>query len=174
MIKLDAKALLAEAESKGLVFNMKSGWRKMMYFAGVLCCLPVVTIPFGIWIFVMARRACIAVADRGFVVRGFTTRAYAYEDIERFTPLSLNMHVSGGGLVGALAGAAVSAAVAAKTQGVKGPIQFKVRGKWVPLQLPAHTAENSIAMVQALEQRSGHAILAPAAPVPGAVPPQSG
>ncbi len=171
MIKLDAKALLAEAEGKGLVFKMRSGWRKAMYFAGVLSCLPIVTIPFGIWIFVMARRACIAIADRGFVVRSFTTRAYAYEDIERFTPLGLQMHVHGAGLVGALAGAAVGAAIEAKTQGVKGPIQFKVRGKLLPLQLPAHTVENSIAMVQALEQRSGHAILPPAAPVPGATPP---
>jgi len=174
MTRLDAKSLLAEAEGKGLVFKMKSGWRKMMYLAGVLCCLPVVTIPVGIWIFVMARRACIAVADRGFVVKSFTIRAYAYEDVERFTPLSLDIHVSGGGLVGALAGAAVSAAVAAKTQGVKGPIQFKLKGKWVPLQLPAHTVENSIAMVHAIEQRSGHAILAPATQAPGAAPQQAG
>jgi hypothetical protein len=174
MIKLDAKALLAEAEGKGLVFKMKSGWRKAQYFAAALCFLPVITLPFGIWIILMARRACIAVADRGFVVRSFTTRAYAYEDIERFTPLGLNIHVSGGGLVGALAGAAVSAAVEAKTQGVKGPIQFKVKGKWVPQMMPAHTVENSIAMVRAIEQRSGHTILAPEAPAPGAVPPQVG
>jgi hypothetical protein len=174
MVKLDANALLAEAASKGLVFKMKSGWRKAMYFAGVLSCLPIITIPFGIWIILMARRACVAVADRGFVVRSFTTNAYAYEDIERFTPMGLHMHVSGGGLVGALAGAAVGAAIEVKTEGVKGPIQFKVKGKWVPLQIPAHTCENSMAMVQAIEQRSGHAILAPAAPPPGAAwPPPS-
>ncbi|MBN1772072.1 MAG: hypothetical protein JXB32_12460 [Deltaproteobacteria bacterium] len=171
MTKLDANALLAEAESKGLVFKMKSGWRKAMYFAGVLSCLPIITIPFGIWIFVMARRACVAVADRGFVVRSFTTRAYAYEDVERFTPIGMQMHVHGGGLVGALAGAAVGAVVEAKTQGVKGPIQFKLKGKWMPLQLPAHTVENSVAMVQALEQRSGQTILPP--PAPGAVPPSA-
>lgn len=173
MVKLDAKALLAEAESKGLVFKMKSGWRKAMYFAGVLSCLPILTIPFGIWIFVMARRACVAVADRGFVVRSFTTRAFAYEDVESFTPTGMHMHVHGGGLVGALAGAAVQAVVEAKTQGVKGPIEFKLKGKWMPLQIPAHTVENSVAMVQALEQRSGRSILPPAAPAPGAVPPSA-
>jgi len=173
MIKLDANALLAEAEGKGLVFKMRSGWRKAQYFAAALCFLPIITIPFGIWIIMMARRACVAVADRGFVVRSFTTHAYAYEDIEHFVPMSLDIHVQGGGLVGALAGIAVSKAVESRTQGVKGPIQFKVKGKWGSQLIPAHTLENSVAMVQALEQRSGKTILTALAPVPGAVPPQA-
>jgi len=172
MTKLDPKAVLAEAEAKGLVFKMKPGWKKAQYFAAALCFITIIGIPFGIWIIMMARRACVAVADRGFVVRSFTTRAYAYEDVESFTPQGLNIHVQGGGLVGAIAGAAVGAAVEARTHGVKGPIQFKVKGKWMPLQIPAHTLENSVAMVQALEQRSGKVILP--APVPGAVPPQGG
>lgn len=159
MTKLDGAALLAEAEKNGQIYPIKPGWRKFMYFAGVLMCLLVITIPLGIWFFLMAPKCRLGITKEGFAIKWFTTNAYAWSDIESFVPVPLHFHAAGGGLVGALISTAASAAVAAKTQGLKGPLQFKVKGKWGYRQIPAHAIQNSLAMVEEMERQSGLVIL---------------
>lgn len=161
MIKLDKKALLEEAERDGQVYRIKSGWKKYFIFAGVLMCLLVLTLPLGIWFFFIAKNARLGIAEKGFVLKWMGTLAVAWEDIDSFVPVPLHFHASGGGLVGALAAAAASAAVAAKTEGLKGPLQFKIKDKWGTKMIPAHAIENSVAMAKEMEKRTGLTIFPP-------------
>ena len=61
-------------------------------------------------------------------------------------------------------GAAISTAVAAKTQGLKGPLRFKVKGGGWKI-IPAHTIQNTYEMAREMEKRTGLKIL-PADVVP--------
>lgn len=160
MEQLDPKRLLAEAESNGRVFKIKSGWRGFMYFAAVLMCILIITLPVGIWFIVVARRARVGLTDEGFAVSWFLTRAYAWGDIESFEPQRLNLSAGGqGGLVGALAVAAAGAVIAKKTQGLKGPLMFKLKGKRGQKALQAHAIENSVEMAQQMERHTNLVIL---------------
>jgi hypothetical protein len=49
--------------------------------------------------------------------------------------------------------------VSKKTEGLKGPLQFRLRGKKMPRMIPAHTIENSLEMARQMEQLSGLPIL---------------
>lgn|GEM_PF-1123177 len=146
---------LEQAEASGHLYRIKSGWKGMMIFAGVLTCLLVITIPIGIWFFITASKARVGVTEEGFAIRWFTTNAFRWDEIEAFRPVGLHFHVSGGGLVGALVGAAASSAVAARTEGLKGPLGFKVKGKKMFREMPAHAIERSVAMAQQFEQYTG-------------------
>lgn len=153
--KLDGKQVLADAENNGQLYRIKSGWKGFMIFAGVLMCLLVITIPLGIWFFVMASKARVGLNDEGFAVKWFTTKGYRWEDIEAFAPVALNFHVHGQGLIGAVVGIAASAAVSARTEGLKGPLGFKLKGKRMFIQMPAHAIERSVAMAEEMERRTG-------------------
>ncbi|MCD4708816.1 MAG: hypothetical protein K8S62_13870 [Candidatus Sabulitectum sp.] len=61
----------------------------------------------------------------------------------------------GGGLVGM----ATAAAVEKKTQGLKGPLFFEVKGKRSRQMIPAHTIENSMEMAMEMERLSGISFL---------------
>ncbi len=162
MTELDPKRLLAEAEANGRVFRIKSGWRGFIYFAAVLMCILVITLPFGIWFFIVARRARVGLTDEGFAVSWFLTKAYAWEDIESFQPQRLHFNAAGqGGLVGALAVAAAGAVIAKKTQGLKGPLMFKLKGKRGQRAIQAHAVENSLEMARQMEQHTNLVILEP-------------
>ena len=63
----------------------------------------------------------------------------------------MNAGTFGGGLVGV----ATAAAVKARTQGLKGPLNIKVKGKRFPLAIPAHTIEDSLHMATEMERLSG-------------------
>jgi len=149
--KLDAGALFAEAERTGRIFPMKSSWRKMQTFAGILCCLLIIPIPLGLWIIIRAKKAKMGLTDEGFAFTYLSTFAYRWSDIESFTLTGMSSMAFGGGLVGA----ATAAAVQKKTQGLKGPLQFKLKGKRSVKMIPAHTIENSLEMARQMERLSG-------------------
>jgi len=149
--KLDVNALLERAEMTGRIFPMKPSWRRMQTFAGILTCLLIITIPMGIWIIVSARKARVGLTEEGFAFKYLTGFGYRWTDIESITLSSMGAHQFGGGLVGVAAAAAVSK----KTQGLKGPLNFKLKGKKLPKAIPAHTIENSLEMARQMEQLSG-------------------
>ncbi len=153
--KLDGKLLLDQAERTGRIFYVKSGWRNMQIFAGVLCCILVLTIPLGIWIIVRARKARMGLTEEGFAFTYLTTIAYRWSDIESFTLTGMSGNMFGGGLVGV----AAAAVVQNKTQGLKGPIRFKLKEKRSFSMIPAHTIENSMEMARQMELLSGISFL---------------
>ena len=153
--RLDAKALLEQAEAAGRIYPMRAGWRRAQIFAGVCCCILIITIPLGIWIIARARKACVGLTEEGFAFRYLTTVAHRWSDIESFSLTTMNASMYGGGL----AGMAVASMVAKRTEGLRGPLQFKLRGKKMPRMIPAHTIENSLEMARQMEQLSGLPIL---------------
>lgn len=157
--KLDGKALLEQAELTGRVFRMKSGWRKAQIFAGICCCILIITIPLGIWIIVRAKNAKVGLTEEGFAFTYLGTIAHRWEEIESITPVAMSGATFGGGLVGVAAAAAVSK----KTRGLKGPLQIKLKNKRMPKAIPAHTIENSLEMARQMEQLSGISFLPPEA-----------
>lgn len=152
---IDKKALMASAEEAGRFYPMKGGWRKMQIFAGVICCLPIVTIPFGVWIIVKARKAGVGITDEGFAYRYLTTIAARWEDVESITLSSMSGAEFGGGLVGL----AAASAVKAKTTGLKGPLYMKVKGRKLGMMVPAQMLENSVEMGLEFERLSGATFL---------------
>ncbi len=159
MEKLDPKKVFADAQASGHIYPMKSKWRGMNIFAGVLCCLLIIGIPLGIWFIVAARRAKVGISDEGFAWTFLGTTAHRWEELETLSVGNLHINVSGGGLIGALAGAAIGAAVAARTEGLKGPIHYKLKGKRMHRQLPAQQFQNSWVMGEEIERRSGIAFM---------------
>ena len=153
--KLDGKALLMQAEQSGRIFRMKSGWRKMQMFAGILCCLLILTIPLGIWIIIRAKNARMGITEEGFAFTYLTTVAYRWSDIESFSLSGMSSAMFGGGLVGV----ATAAVVQKKTEGLKGPLRFTLKGKRSFKMIPAHTIENSLEMARQMELLSGLPIL---------------
>lgn len=160
MSELDPQAMLEKAEANGKVYRIKKGWRRFFYFAVFLMTILVITIPIAIWFFIVARRARVGITDEGFAVSWFTNKAYAWGDIVSFEPQRLQMSAGGqGGLVGALVVAAASHAIANKSQGLNGPLMFRVQGKKMPLAIQAHAVENSVEMAKEMERYTGMTIL---------------
>ena len=126
-----------------------------MRFSAVLICLLIVTIPIGIWIFSIAGKARLGIGREGFAMKWFTTAAYRWSDIESIQLSDLPTNAWGHGLVGAVA----RAAVVARTEGLKGPLFVKVRGKFDRVGIPAHQLQNSAEMAQEMERRTGFQIL---------------
>ena len=153
--KLDGKLLLEQAEQSGRIFWMKSSWRRMQIFAGVLCCIMIIPIPLGIWIIIRARKARMGITEEGFAYTYLTTIAHRWSDIESFTISEMSSFAFGGGLVGA----AAVAVVKKKTQGLKGPLRFKLKGKRSFRMIPAQTIENSMEMARQMELLSGISFL---------------
>ncbi len=148
---IDKKALLAAAEQVGKFFPMKGAWRGMQVFAGVLCCILVITIPLGVWIIISARKAGVGITEEGFAYRYLTTVAGRWGDVESVTLSSMSGAEFGGGLVGL----AAASAVKARTTGLKGPLYLKMRGKRLPVMVPAQMIENSVEMALEMERLSG-------------------
>ncbi len=157
LTKLDAKAIIAEGEQTNQTYKLKQSWRRFMKFAGVLCCLLIITIPLGIWFFIAAGKAKIALGQEGFAVRLLGTKAYAWRDIEALTPGQLGAHAMGGGLVGL----ALASAVSARSEGLRGPLFLKLKDRKLPHLIPAHQIENSVAMARQMERLSGLTIFPP-------------
>jgi hypothetical protein len=154
-MKLDVKETIAKAEKDGSIYLITGKWKKLFIFAGLLSCLLILGIPLGIWIIVAAKKSRVGFTDEGFAFQGIGSWAWRWEDVEEFrTSDSMNLS-GGGGIVGALAGAAISSAVSAKTQGLKGPLRFKIKEKRVWKQLPAHTIQNNVEMALEMERRTG-------------------
>lgn len=155
MAAIDKKAWIAQAQAAGTVYPVKAGWRKTQMFAAVLTCLLIITIPLGVWMIMRIRKAHAGTTPEGFYLNLYGTNAVRWSDISELRLGNLNIHVQGGGLVGALAGVAVSAAVAKRTVGLKGPIQYKLNGKRMWRMFPAHMIDNSVEFGLQVEQQTG-------------------
>ena len=153
--KLDGKVLLEQAEYARQIYPTKDAWRRLQIFAGVLCCLMIFTIPLGIWIIVRAKNARAGLTSEGFAFTYLTTVAYRWTDIESFSVGNMDASMYGGGLIGL----AAASAVKKKTQGLKGPLFFKVKGNKRNLMIPAHTLDNSVEMAMEMERLSGISFL---------------
>jgi hypothetical protein len=151
MGKDECRSLLERAEMTGRTFPMKNSWRKAQVFAGVLTCFLILTIPLGVWMIMRARKARVGISEEGFVFTYLTTFGYHWNEIEEFHVSGMSGMTFGGGLIGV----AAAAAVQKKTVGLKGPLQFKVKGKRGLKMIPAHTIENSLEMARQMEQLSG-------------------
>ncbi len=149
--KDECRQILERAEASGRVYYMKNSWRKYQIFAGVITCFLIITIPLGIYIIMRARKARVGLSEEGFVFTYLSTFGYPWSDIEEFNLSGLSGTTFGGGLVGA----ATAMAVQKKTQGLKGPLQFRLKGKKMMKMIPAHTIENSLEMARQMEQLSG-------------------
>ncbi len=157
LTQLDKKALLEEGARNNQVYPLKPSWRKLQKFAAILCCLLVILIPLGIWMWIAANKAHVAIGQEGFALKLYGTKAWAFKDIEGFTPVKLGAHAMGGGLVGL----ALASAVSSRTEGLKGPLMFKLKGRKLPHQIPAHQIEGSVAMAREIETRTGLEIFPP-------------
>ncbi len=148
---LDASALLERAKRENRFYPMKKGWRRAQYFAGFLCCLLVVGIPLGIWIFVRASKAGVGLTQEGFAFLYLTTISAKWDEVESITVSGMSGMAFGGGLVGA----ATAAAVKAKTRGLKGPLTIRLRGKRAAKAIPAQMIDRSLEMATEMERLSG-------------------
>jgi len=157
LTKLNAKAIVEEGDRTGQSYPLKASWRRFMRFAGVLCCLLVILLPLGIWIFIAAGKARMSLGQEGFALKMFGTRAWAWKDVDSITPGALGAHAMGGGLVGL----ALASAVSARTEGLRGPLNLKLKGSRWPIQLPAHQIENSLVMAREMERLGGVTIFPP-------------
>jgi hypothetical protein len=155
MAKIDKKAWIAQAQAAGTIYPVKKGWRKTQMFAAILMCLLIIGIPFGIWMIFRIRKAHAGVTPEGFYMHLYGTNAVRWEDVEDMRMGQFRVHVQGGGLVGALAGAAVAHAVEKRTLGLKGPIEYKLKGKRMWRMFPANMVENSADLGLLAEQRTG-------------------
>lgn len=148
---LDHSELLSRAEMEGHVWYMKPGWRKWQVFAGVLCCLLILTIPLGIWIIVKAKKARVGLTEEGFAFTYLGSVSGRWSEVESITPVGMGSMTFGGGLVGL----AVASTVKARTEGLKGPLHIKMKGRRTPKIIPAHTIDRSLEMALEMERLSG-------------------
>jgi hypothetical protein len=84
-------------------YRLHSGARSANTVVGVLCCLLVVGIPLGIWVFVRAAAARVKLGAEGLSAANvFASTNWAWRDVERLGVLRVQV-VTGGGIGGALA-----------------------------------------------------------------------
>ena len=84
-------------------YPLHEGARSALRITGVLCCLLVIGIPLGIWLFVRAGKARVALTDEGLsATNAFASTAFAWRDVARLGLLKIAI-VTGGGMGGALA-----------------------------------------------------------------------
>lgn len=157
LTKLDPKVILEEGARTQQVYKLKPSWRRYMRFAAILTCLLVITLPLGIWMYIVAGKAHVALGQEGLALKLFGTKAWAWTDIEKFDVSSLSGSAMGGGLIGI----ALASAVSARTDGLKGPLMMKLKGRKMPVQIPAHQIDGSVAMAREIEARTGLSIFPP-------------
>ncbi len=62
-------------------YKLRTSHRNFCIFMGVLCCVLVVMIPFGIMMFWLATQPRITITDQHLIVRWFGTRTIPWADI---------------------------------------------------------------------------------------------
>jgi hypothetical protein len=77
------------------------GARASMRVVGILLCLMLITIPFGIWVLVRASGARLTLTPAGVTARSMFTVSVRFADVARFGLLRVPLR-SGGGVGGAL------------------------------------------------------------------------
>jgi hypothetical protein len=86
-------------------YPLHKGARSALNITGVLCCVLVVGIPLGIWIFFRAASARVLLkADELEATNAFSSTGFAYRDVARLGLLKVRV-VSPGGAGGAIGGA---------------------------------------------------------------------
>lgn len=84
-------------------YPLSSGARTAMIIVGVLCCLLVVAIPIGIWVFYRLGKAKVTLSPEGLeAVNVFSSTRYAWTEVERLGTVQIAV-VKGGGMAGAMA-----------------------------------------------------------------------
>ena len=84
-------------------FPLSKGARTSMLVVAVLCCLLVVAIPLGLWIFYRLSKARVVLTPEGLeAINVFGTTRFAYADVARLGTFEVAV-ASGGGAAGALA-----------------------------------------------------------------------
>jgi hypothetical protein len=83
-------------------YPLAKGARTAMLVVGVLCCLLVVALPVGLWIFYRLSKARVVLAPEGLeAINIFSTTRFAYADVARLGMFEVAM-AKGGGAAGAL------------------------------------------------------------------------
>jgi hypothetical protein len=84
-------------------YPLHKGARSALNVTGVLCCLLVVGIPLGVWIFVRSAAARVKLGVDGLSASNvFSSAHWAWRDVARLGVLRVQV-VTGGGVGGALA-----------------------------------------------------------------------
>jgi hypothetical protein len=84
-------------------FRLTPGARTSMLVVAVLCCLLVVAIPLGLWIFYRLAKARVTLTPEGLeAINVFSSTRYAYADVARLGMFTVAV-ARGGGAAGALA-----------------------------------------------------------------------
>jgi hypothetical protein len=84
-------------------FRLTPGARTSMIVVAVLCCVLIVAIPVGIWIFYRLAKARVILTPEGLeAINVFSSTRYAYADVARLGMFTVAV-ASGGGAAGALA-----------------------------------------------------------------------
>ena len=151
MDKSNLARMMAEATQAGRVYRPKGGFKGFCWFMAIVCTILVVTIPFAILMYLIAIKACIAIADDGVVVKWMGTRVIAWDEFEAFKQGTLD--VVG---VGGLAGAAIAGAAAAA---VRGPLQYKLKTRKTWGNMAVHWHEGSMEIISEFETRTGIEII---------------
>jgi hypothetical protein len=88
------------AHDPGLVvYRMHGGARSAYTIAGVLCCLLIIGIPFGVWLIVAASRGRIELRADSVVAVGLTTTVIRFADVHRLGFLNVPIVARGIGAV---------------------------------------------------------------------------
>jgi hypothetical protein len=84
-------------------YPLSSGARTGMIVVGVLCCLVLLAIPLGIWVFYRLGKAKVTLSPEGLeAVNIFSSTRYAWTDVARLGLMQVAM-AKDGGMAGALA-----------------------------------------------------------------------
>jgi len=154
---LSDRDIIADADAAGTTYKLARRWKITCVFLGVLCCLLIVLIPFGVVMFILAGKARMTVTDEALVVRWLGTRVLRWEDFEAFKqqPFRMVGGVGGLGLAGAVA---VGAAKGVASSFVSGPVSYKLKSKRMWGNLAVHWHERSGELASAIEERTGLSI----------------
>lgn len=125
-------------------YRLSSKWLKFIYGFGILCCILVVTIPFGIMMFWLGKKAHITTTEEGVTIWYMGTRNIKWDEFEWLKQGVTS--VSGLGIVGAVAGAAL----------IKGPMIYKLKSqKRGGARIAVNMHENAAEIVRTFEARTG-------------------
>jgi hypothetical protein len=136
--------MAAGGNMEAKVYRLSKKWRTICIVLGVVCCLLIVMIPFGILMFVLAAKARIVMYDDRVEIKWMGTRKIAWSDFERLSQGTASVH--GAGAVGAMVGAAL----------ISGPITYKLKNqKDVGSRIAVHWHENAPEILQEMQRRTG-------------------
>ena len=131
-------------------YAMSKKWKTICIVLGVLCCLLIVMIPFGIVMFVLASKARITIADEDITIWWLGKRTIRWDEFKELRQGTASVH--GLGLVGAVAGAAL----------LSGPLTYELKRPTGHKRgnIAVHWHENAAEIVAEMTRRTGKPIAA--------------